>query len=215
MNIAQSIALTDRRVELIRTPENGGAARARNLGAKHATQPLLAFLDSDDEYLPGGLRGAVEALRAAPERHVVRLNVAFVDYPPDIVAFSGFVHHAEIMNDMVTSSLVMRRTTFEALGGFPEDDVYRRYGGEDGTLQSAIMVLFGYLRMVGNKNVRNHYHAGSHVALYLRRMMGELDSPAEAVQQLGNAVECFVARARDAWQAHINETSRTAPGQRD
>lgn len=87
----------------------------------------------------------------APEQHVVRLNVAFVGYPPNVVGFSGFAHHAEIMNNMIISSLLIRRTAILALGGFPEDDVYRQYGGEDGTLQSAIMVLFKCIRLTGPK----------------------------------------------------------------
>ncbi|VXB55390.1 Glycosyl transferase family 2 [Burkholderia sp. 8Y] len=214
LDVARTIAFTDPRVKVMGTVANGGAARARNLGALHATHPLLAFLDADDEYLPGGLARAVSTLRTTPEHHVVRLNVTFKGYPPDILAFRGFAHHVEIMNNMITSSLVIRRTTFLALGGFPEDDVYRQYGGEDGTFQSAIMVLFGCIRLTGTRNVCNHYHPNSHVARYFRRMMGELDSPPEAVQQLGDAVHSFVARARSAWEEHVKGTENSAPATR-
>ncbi|WP_241269823.1 glycosyltransferase family 2 protein [Caballeronia sp. M1242] len=55
LDIARSIALTDARVQLLQTPANGGAARARNLGAQYAAHPLLAFLDADDEYCPAPL----------------------------------------------------------------------------------------------------------------------------------------------------------------
>jgi GT2 family glycosyltransferase len=37
------------RVRIIRAP-NGGAGAARNVGIRHATRPLVAFLDSDDEW---------------------------------------------------------------------------------------------------------------------------------------------------------------------
>lgn len=43
---------------------NGGAGRARNLGMDLASRPLVAFLDSDDEWLPGKLdlqRGLLDA----------------------------------------------------------------------------------------------------------------------------------------------------------
>ena len=42
------------RVTYVRS-SNGGAGRARNIGISLAKQPLLAFLDSDDEWIPGEL----------------------------------------------------------------------------------------------------------------------------------------------------------------
>src|SRR5215831_11258345 len=43
--------LADRRVHYYRTC-NRGTSAARNLGVRFARAPLLAFLDSDDEWLP-------------------------------------------------------------------------------------------------------------------------------------------------------------------
>lgn len=51
------------RVTYVRS-SNGGAGRARNIGVSVARHPLLAFLDSDDEWIPGELewkRGILEA----------------------------------------------------------------------------------------------------------------------------------------------------------
>jgi glycosyltransferase involved in cell wall biosynthesis len=56
----------DARIGLLQMPVNGGAARARNWAAMHATQPLLAFIDADDEYLPGARAAARGFLEHQP-----------------------------------------------------------------------------------------------------------------------------------------------------
>ena len=46
-------------VRLLRLPDNGGAARARNRGVAEARGDCIAFIDSDDEWLPGKLAAQV------------------------------------------------------------------------------------------------------------------------------------------------------------
>lgn len=50
--VCTEIAMSDPRVKLIRAEMNGGVARARNLGLEAATGTHVAFLDSDDLWLP-------------------------------------------------------------------------------------------------------------------------------------------------------------------
>jgi glycosyltransferase involved in cell wall biosynthesis len=46
--------------------QNRGAPATRNLCLREATQPLVAFLDADDVWLPGHVQALAAALRAAP-----------------------------------------------------------------------------------------------------------------------------------------------------
>ena len=48
-------SLSDPRVRLIELETNGGACRARNIGAANANGEFIAFQDSDDEWLPDKL----------------------------------------------------------------------------------------------------------------------------------------------------------------
>ncbi len=52
---AGELASLDPRIRLVHTARNGGAARARNLGIDAARGRHVAFLDSDDEWLPDKL----------------------------------------------------------------------------------------------------------------------------------------------------------------
>src|SRR4051794_11272015 len=55
----------DERVRLVRLPRPAGPAAARNAGLAATTGELVAFLDDDDEWLPGKLERQVAALEAA------------------------------------------------------------------------------------------------------------------------------------------------------
>ena len=60
-------AFKDNRIIYIRHPQNKGAAAARNTGMSKAQGELLAFLDSDDEFLPEKLEKQVEVFKELPE----------------------------------------------------------------------------------------------------------------------------------------------------
>jgi glycosyltransferase involved in cell wall biosynthesis len=73
-----------RGVALLRQAQSGPAA-ARNRGIAAATQPLLAFLDHDDVWLPSKLETQLAALRARPDLDGVFCHmVEFIS--PDVPA---------------------------------------------------------------------------------------------------------------------------------
>jgi glycosyltransferase involved in cell wall biosynthesis len=170
----------DPRIGLLRMPYNGGAARARNWGALHASQDLLAFLDADDEYLPGALAAASAFLTHNPTEVSVRLDVDYIGFPAELTAHPDFALHAMTLSNTVPSSLIIRRTAYAALGGFPMDDAFRRIGGEDGAFSWALREIFGNRRLEDTKRVRMHYHAGIHAERYFRVALGlQIPDPAD------------------------------------
>jgi glycosyltransferase involved in cell wall biosynthesis len=66
------------RLECVSQPD-GGPAEAVNRGLRRARGTIVAWLASDDTYLPGAVRRAVEAFGAAPEAAVVYGRAAWRD----------------------------------------------------------------------------------------------------------------------------------------
>ncbi len=56
----------DQRISLIRHDRNRGAAAARNTGIRAATGSFVAFIDSDDEWLPEKLHHQIDIMDARP-----------------------------------------------------------------------------------------------------------------------------------------------------
>jgi hypothetical protein len=67
------------RIKYVRTANDGGGA-ARNVGVRHATRDLVAFLDSDDEWMPAKLELARRWLEARPDVLFVFSEFAITDH---------------------------------------------------------------------------------------------------------------------------------------
>jgi glycosyltransferase involved in cell wall biosynthesis len=183
-------------VSLLRMPHNGGPARARNWGALHASHELLAFLDADDEYLPGALTAASTFLSENPTSVSVRLDVDYADFPAELTAHPDFATHAATLSNTVPSSLIIRRAAYAMLGGFPMDDGFRRIGGEDGALSWTLREIFGNPRLEDAKRVRMHYHAGIHAERYFRIALGLQEPDAADVAEAFGLSQQFLDTAR-------------------
>lgn len=62
-SVMSQFCASDDRIKYIRLEENGGPTRARNLGAQKAIGALIAFLDSDDVWLPYHLETAINVFQ--------------------------------------------------------------------------------------------------------------------------------------------------------
>lgn len=55
IHVVEALSSKDRRIKLLRSESNGGAAKARNLGIQGAKGRYIAFLDADDSWAPDKL----------------------------------------------------------------------------------------------------------------------------------------------------------------
>ncbi len=125
-------AIADRRVRLI-SQANGGPSAARNAGIAAARGEWVAFLDSDDLWLPRYVETATAALTAAPRpgfaytdayvfdagRRQIRVQTAMdaiVPPPPDRESFLV----ALLRRNFVFTSATVPAAVLEAVGGYDE-----------------------------------------------------------------------------------------------
>src|SRR2546423_12851996 len=78
------------RVNVLRMPRRGGIGAARNAGAREASGELVAFLDSDDLWLPGKLDAELRVFERFPDAEaVVSDSLTFEEQAAERTRFEG------------------------------------------------------------------------------------------------------------------------------
>ncbi|MBI5154398.1 glycosyltransferase family 2 protein [Candidatus Poribacteria bacterium] len=126
--VADSFAARDARIRVIRLEKNGGQPAAENRGIAEASGTWVAFLDSDDEWLPGKLELQLAAALAFEERTGRAPGVVYGWYEKRLA--DGTIHRnthspdgdvfKELLRDFfgITSTLMIRRDVLAECGGF-------------------------------------------------------------------------------------------------
>jgi glycosyltransferase involved in cell wall biosynthesis len=128
--------LDDDRVDFVRIDRSGSPARARNVGISRANGQFIAFLDSDDVWLPEKIERQIEAMRGAPE---CRWSYTRFDHIDESGAFMqplrggvGEPRSGWILEHMVTGtalvmvqSVLVEASLLEEVGGFDESPALR------------------------------------------------------------------------------------------
>jgi glycosyltransferase involved in cell wall biosynthesis len=116
----------DRTLGVMTNRRTPGPAGARNTGMFAASGELVALCDDDDIWLPDKLSLQVEALEAHPEAEIVGCGVTLVAGESETIRVPSdtWVDHSHLLArrhlTVNNSTVLMRRTLVEELGGFDE-----------------------------------------------------------------------------------------------
>ncbi len=122
-------AIKDKRIRYYFQTNTGLPARARNVGVGHARGEYLAFLDHDDLWKPDKLLKQIEILKYNNSIALIATNAFFMfedkkTNTPFIVKMkSGYFKDSNLFpdNKVIQSTTLVKRKSFEAVGGLNED----------------------------------------------------------------------------------------------
>jgi glycosyltransferase involved in cell wall biosynthesis len=118
-------AINDPRISIVQFANNGVIAASRNIGIRESTAEFIAFLDSDDWWLPEKLDRCINELRHScdlvchAEEWRSESSMRVVNYGPE----SRSTYRSLLIrgNRLSTSAVVGKATMFKAVGGFSEE----------------------------------------------------------------------------------------------
>jgi glycosyltransferase involved in cell wall biosynthesis len=120
-------AVADRRITLIRHERNRGGSAARNTGIRASSAPFVAFLDSDDEWLPSKLERQLEVFERSSEMLALVYTGAERVFADGSVSRHTARRRVDLTRALLTENVVgetsvgmVRRNALDAIGGFDE-----------------------------------------------------------------------------------------------
>ncbi|OQW53492.1 MAG: hypothetical protein A4S09_07805 [Proteobacteria bacterium SG_bin7] len=123
----EAVAEFEDQVQYVKTA-NLGVSHARNLGVGLSTSKWVAFLDSDDEWLPQKLEKQVEILRENPDLKLIHgeeiwiRNGVRVNQHKKHTKSGGNIFEKSLALCLISpSATLIRKETLLSLGGFRED----------------------------------------------------------------------------------------------
>ena len=140
------------KVKWISGPRAGLPAVPRNRGIKASTGEWLAFLDSDDEWLPFKIEKQLKAAEQLKTdavsgnafRIIPNTDIAkpYLDYSSEKVSFENLVKS----NYIICSSCMIKRSLVNTLGGFPESPDFKAIEDYALWLKVATLTDFAFVK---------------------------------------------------------------------
>ncbi|HBO38333.1 MAG TPA: glycosyltransferase [Pasteurellaceae bacterium] len=150
---------------------NGGVAKARNWGALQSAVEFIAFLDADDAYEQGALEAASGVFHFRPDISVVRLALKPVNIAERYSQHPRFDYAWQHMQMTCGGNVVFRRSFFLACGGFPQHQLFRELGGEDGALGIATTKIASVATLFNEPGVMHYCREGMHAERLLDALL--------------------------------------------
>lgn len=144
--------------------ENQKVAAARNNGIRHSQGKYIAFLDSDDLWLPQKLERDIAYFEAKPQVGLVYSNVIYFSdegadlYTRRMKSPSGDVLEKIIIdNFVVTSTVIVGRECLDRVGFFNEDLDLASSEDWEMWVRIASLYPFGYVNEISTKSRIHDY----------------------------------------------------------
>jgi len=141
--------INDERVRWVSGTRGGCPAIPRNRGILESKGDWVAFLDSDDEWLPNKLELQLEATMQRKIdvvcSNAIRLNKnrsqlgLLINREKELITFSDVIKN----NEVICSSILIKKSILTTIGGFPEDTMLRV--GEDCSLWLRALTMSNFI----------------------------------------------------------------------
>lgn len=175
------------KIQLESLSKNGGVAKARNWGALQSNAEIIAFLDADDAYAPQALQMAAVVFHTYPKVNLVRLGLQPIDLAERYAKHLNFPQAWQTMQMTGAGNVVIRRPFFLACGGFPQHDLFRQVGGEDGALGIATTQLTTVATLFNEVGVLHFCREGMHAERLLNAILFGQNDPRITPEMLAEA----------------------------
>ncbi len=204
-NTLEILKKYDDKIQII-SQINLGVSAARNSGIKHSRGEYVAFLDSDDEWLPKKLEAQIGYLNENPSVNICQTVERwirygkFVNIPNVHKKVGGNIFEQSLKKCMITcSSVIMRKSLLDEVGLFNETmpacedyDLWLRitYKYEVGLLEKEYLVRYG-----GHKDQLSTKYNGND-KYRIRSMMNILESCQLTKEQRYKTLESLERKCR-------------------